>query len=399
MKQAIVAIPVYRTELSATEQASWTQLWRVLGSHDLCLLAPATLVIDGSVLDVGCRIERFADRFFKSNNSYSELMLSSDLYERFDDYEYMLVYQLDAFVFSDRLAEFCAMGYDYIGAPLHHRSGYWKDIGCSVGNGGFSLRNIRSTLHVLDRKEEIFRQMPSAWEENYFLLWEDLFFSFCATLPELDFHVPDFMTALDFAVGTDIGRAYEKIPSWLPFGCHGWDRIDYRFWKPIIESYGYHLPEPQKSSRLDRRKRRAYPCILKRLLRKDCKYRDDAMEGLQTFLPAERPLALWGYGLYGRAIAYLLRVAGREVALIFDRKAAPGMFVEGIPLEPPNFEKMRERNVFVIVATVVYEEEICEELSSHGLEEGAEYGRISVLLEYIVKKVMCAAAKNWFGRS
>ena len=395
MKQAIVVIPVYRTELSATEQASWAQLWRVLGSHDLCLLAPETLAVDGSVLDVGCRIERFADRFFESNNSYSELMLSSDLYERFVDYEYMLVYQLDAFVFSDRLAEFCAMEYDYIGAPLHHGSGHWHDIGCSVGNGGFSLRKISSALRVLDREEEIFRQMPPSWEENQFLFWEDLFFSFCATRPELDFHVPDFLTALDFAVGTDIGHAYEKIPSWLPFGCHGWDRNDYRFWKSVVESYGYHLPEPKGRPRACGRRRTALSYIMERLLRDDCKYADVALEEVRAFLPpAGRRGALWGSGVYGRRLARLFRVAGGEIMLVFDRKAKPGDSMDGIPLAAPDFDRIREQHVFVMVATLEYEEEICAGLASHGFVEGTDYGRVSVLAERILRAVLRAAARK-----
>ena len=130
-------------------------------------------------------------------------MLDVELYRSFSSYAYMLVYQLDAFVFNDRLLEFCSMGYDYIGSPMR-RTDSWRDIGCSVGNGGFSLRKISSMLRVLRRKKEIFARRPEAWEENRFLPAEDLFFSFCATIPELDFHVPDFRTALEFAVGDDV---------------------------------------------------------------------------------------------------------------------------------------------------------------------------------------------------
>lgn len=395
MKQAIVVVPVYQTELSATERASWTQVRRVLSAYDICLLAPESLIVAGSVWDDGIRVERFAERFFQSNNSYSELMLSPNLYERFTDYEYMLVYQLDAFVFSDRLAEFCAMGYDYIGAPLHHWSGHWKDIGCNVGNGGFSLRKISSTLRVLDRKEEIFRQMPPAWEENQFLFWEDLFFSFCATLPELDFHVPDFLTALDFAVGTDIGHAYEKIPSWLPFGCHAWDRTDYRFWKPVIESFGYHLPEPKGQPQLYGRQRAAIYCIKERLLRDDTKYLGVALAEVQSFYPSEgRALALWGSGMYGKFLARMFRLAGIEIVLVFDRKAKPGDSMDGIPLAAPDFDRIREQHVFVMVATLEYEEEICAGLASHGFVEGTDYGRVSVLAERILRAVLRAAARK-----
>lgn len=46
-------------------------------------------------------------------------MLEADFYRRFGKYKYMLIYQLDAFVFSDKLLDFCEMGYDYIGAPVY----------------------------------------------------------------------------------------------------------------------------------------------------------------------------------------------------------------------------------------------------------------------------------------
>ena len=73
-------------------------------------------------------------------------------------------------------------------------------------------------------------------EENRFLDGEDLFFSFCANLSELDFHVPDFLTALDFSVEWDIGHAYQRMPEWLPFGVHAWYPIGYQHWKLLIEN-------------------------------------------------------------------------------------------------------------------------------------------------------------------
>lgn len=44
-------------------------------------------------------------------------MLSAEFYERFLAWDYILLCQTDAFVFRDELADWCARGYDYIGAP------------------------------------------------------------------------------------------------------------------------------------------------------------------------------------------------------------------------------------------------------------------------------------------
>ena len=120
------------------------------------------------------------------------------------------------------------------------------------------------------------------------------------------------------------------------------------------------------------------------------------MEELQSFLPkGNSPLALWGNGLYGSVMARLLRSMGREVVTVFDRKAKMGMFSEEIPVELPDFDKIREQNFFVIVATIVYEEAICAELSSCGFKEANEYGRISTLADQIARTVLRLATKHW----
>ena len=69
--------------------------------------------------------------------------------------------------------------------------------------------------------------------------------------------------------------------------------------------------------------------------------------------------------------------------------------VEEIPVELPDFYKIREQNFFVIVATIVYEEAICAELSSCGFKEANEYGRISTLADQIARTVLRLATKHW----
>jgi len=44
-------------------------------------------------------------------------MMSPAFYDAFKAFDYILIYQLDAFVFRDELEYFCSLGYDYIGAP------------------------------------------------------------------------------------------------------------------------------------------------------------------------------------------------------------------------------------------------------------------------------------------
>ena len=45
------------------------------------------------------------------------LMLSPFFYESFLDFKYVLIHQLDVFIFKDELNYWCNQNYDYIGAP------------------------------------------------------------------------------------------------------------------------------------------------------------------------------------------------------------------------------------------------------------------------------------------
>ncbi len=50
----------------------------------------------------------FNDHFFKSTVSYSKLMLSNGFYKKFREFDFILVYQTDAFAFEDKIDEWCA---------------------------------------------------------------------------------------------------------------------------------------------------------------------------------------------------------------------------------------------------------------------------------------------------
>lgn len=78
-------------------------------------------------------------------------MLSVNFYRSFKEYEFMLIYQLDSYVFRDELLDWCEKDYDYIGAPVHNfiLDNFSQRIDIATLNGGFSLRKINSALRVL----------------------------------------------------------------------------------------------------------------------------------------------------------------------------------------------------------------------------------------------------------
>ena len=150
----VVAVPVYRAELSETEKSSFRQTTSVLGKkHSIVLFAPEgiDLTLYREIFP-DFQVEYFPPHCFGSIADYSRLLLSPDFYRRFSRYEWMLICQLDVWVLKDNLEYWCQQNYDYIGAPIpasweFYPGGKIYDI---VGNGGFSLRRIASVIRVLE---------------------------------------------------------------------------------------------------------------------------------------------------------------------------------------------------------------------------------------------------------
>lgn len=237
-EKVVIVVPIYRANLTRGEYIALSQLQRELGRYPRVFVAPEGLAPDYGELGAGFTIEYFAPEYFSSTASYSELLLTPDFYARFSGYEYMLIYQLDAFVFADRLLDFCSRGYDYIGAPVYRFEPHWHAIGTNVGNGGFSLRRIDAALRILAQREEILAATPFS---DVLVQAEDNFWGYCGASPAIDFRVPGQEEALGFAVQDNVAHIYQRFDTVRPFGCHAWDKFDFDFWRPIIERYGYDL--------------------------------------------------------------------------------------------------------------------------------------------------------------
>ena len=117
MANAAVVIPVYKENLSEFEKISLQQAQKIFGGkYPIIFFAPAGKTF--SYFNVANRVIYFPQQFFQSGAAYNALMMNPGFYKVFFEYDYILIYQLDAFVFSDKLEYFCNLGYDYIGAPF-----------------------------------------------------------------------------------------------------------------------------------------------------------------------------------------------------------------------------------------------------------------------------------------
>lgn len=278
-----VVVPIYKDFINLTyeESISLKQCFNVLRTFDIVFVGPIHLNFDPYLnFTKNCcsniYVKKFDSFYFLNIDGYNQLLLNVTFYKSFLDYKYILIHQLDAYVFRDELEYWCAMGYDYIGAP-------WISIEnvpiVGVGNGGLSLRNVKNTLSLIKKLrllevlklyqnfntldtfvrlplliKKLFNSigLPSSFEQNY-KLNEDFFWGIAAHqelnnftcnsfllkhiasyLLKNNFRVPLVELALQFSFETNPRMLYKMNNNKLPFGCHAWEKYDPEFWKTYI---------------------------------------------------------------------------------------------------------------------------------------------------------------------
>ena len=374
MKKVIVVIPIYREHLTLSERVSLAQVRRVLSHYDLCFMAPERM---RRVLETrGVRAEYWPDACFAGRLGYSKLLLSPEFYARFSGYEYLLVYQLDAFVFHDSLLEFCERGYDYWGAPMPYS--YWP-VPAHIGNGGFSLRRVQACLAMLRRKAEIYAETGLQKE---FDASEDFFLGYCGKRKEIPFQVPSVREALDFAVEFDVAHVWKRIVRWkLPFGCHAWPRGQYfNLWRPHIEPFvgAEVMDEIEQQISIGRGKsyRELEWGRISRILFQRMQERPTERNRkiLRTLLPEGKQIFLWGNGKVGQRAKRLLTAYGIRIRGIFDAKAETRQMTEdGIPLLQPEEKMLRRNEGFILITTSKYEDEIGARLEQLAFRQRTDF--------------------------
>jgi hypothetical protein len=265
-----IALPVYKPNLTDYETIAMTQCLKILGHYPIWIIAPHSLDISNYLrIAPGLKVKTFDDSFFNDIQGYNRLMLSEEFYQVFADQEFLLIHQLDAFVFQDDLAYWCQQNYDYIGAPwlrdrdftgwfdqldftLRQRVATWLNLkkkdGVTpreiiylngVGNGGFTLRRVSAMLRCLKRFTAKIAEYESKSIHQYH---EDAFWSIEVNRYWPHIRIPPYRKALHFSV--------EFYPQWavshyndgkLPFGCHAWNIHGTDYWRPVFAKYGYKI--------------------------------------------------------------------------------------------------------------------------------------------------------------
>lgn len=208
-EKVAVVVPYYHSDLSEYEKISLQNCLNILGNYPIVILLPECISGERIISHNNVEYEIVPDSWLESVDSYNQMMVSKEFYHRFTQYEYILIFQLDAFVFSDLLGQFCDMEYDYIGAPWINGV---KDLSLKgkgvyfVGNGGLSLRRISAFMNILN-KEAI----------SHIDVHEDFFWS---KHDSRQFRVASEDVALKFAFEKNVRKCFRLSNYNIPFGCH-----------------------------------------------------------------------------------------------------------------------------------------------------------------------------------
>lgn len=240
LAKAAVVIPYHKPFPSALELISLKRCCKILGNYPRYLVIPEGMNIDVLIeSDEQLIIKYMNPSWFKSSVNYNLLCRHFSFYEYFLKFEYILLYQLDAYVFSDELNFWCDKKYDYIGAPWlnfefqTHSKKKWgkakwlRPFLKRVGNGGFSLRRVsifKTASRFLWGLSLFFRNIP-----------EDVFWSNVGQRIWPFFKFPDISDALAFAWDSAPSECFSLCGGKMPFGIHAWNTDYLEFWRDKID--------------------------------------------------------------------------------------------------------------------------------------------------------------------
>lgn len=256
-KKKQIIIPIYKPELSVLEMQSLRRIYQIMHNYEIIIIKPKSIDLEHLLNDFPLlTFAAFPDHFFNGISGYNKLMMSSNFYKFFLDQniEYILLCQLDVYIFYDKLEYFLSLNYDYIGAPWLNRRLYQifpflkyiktmkrkyrkKDITWEqntknqIGNGGFSLRKVQSfydaSLKYSDRIKvyEAHQNISSVYNEDTFWSKEPS-----------EFRYPSVEEALQFSFDKYPQLCFYRNKKKLPMGCHGWYKWKWRsFWEKHID--------------------------------------------------------------------------------------------------------------------------------------------------------------------
>ena len=241
----ILVTPVYRSSLTSQEFARLTRTLTTNRDYPHAFICPDSLDISTIASTFPkSGIYKFHDYFFKSTDTYNQLMLSLDFYRRFIDFDIMLITQLDSIVLA-KIPNSVLDNYDYVGAPWGNpfkifsikrrlfltRRMIFRPFSQEIwiGNGGLSLRNINAVISVLESFYAA-RKFFKVFELNEGLN-EDVVLSFL--MKKYQKRIPTLSESLDLFVESHASNLSEVG---AVLGFHALEKFNPGLEKEILES-------------------------------------------------------------------------------------------------------------------------------------------------------------------
>ena len=217
-KSCAIVVPVYEEAPDMYERASFINMKNVIdGRYDIILLHGKSFNPSWYKKMCECHEMVVDDVFLSSRGTYSDLCENFLFYKTLSEYKYILIYQLDAWIFKNNIQYFIQKGYDYIGS-IHT----FSKKSFSVGNGGFSLRKVSSFAKAcVENKDKLF---PKSFPE-------DIVFSYCLSS---SLKIAPFAIGIKFGFQNSPRTLFTRNGNKLPMGCHAFRACDYRWWKNYI---------------------------------------------------------------------------------------------------------------------------------------------------------------------
>lgn len=238
--KTIVVIPIYKEALNLEEFLPIKYSLEILKKHKCVFLVPTRLNIERYEQSFpGIEYIVVDEYFLKSIDNYNHLLLAAEFYDLFSGYSHLLILQTDAIVFKDDIEYWERQPYDYIGAPFREGFRYYLDaypfngaragiIQSHVGNGGFSLRRIKSCAELLRRYPEVVKHFHGKNGS------EDLFFSLLGAVDN-EFKLPSEEIAAQFSIEKDAEYYLSLNNDRLPFGAHAWSKYSPKLANLVVE--------------------------------------------------------------------------------------------------------------------------------------------------------------------
>jgi len=234
-----IAVPIYKENLEYHELISFNRINSVLKNVPKFFIYPEGLKLDAYKSSSGnITFLPLDPKYFKSIDYYNILLKSPIFYKQFMDFKYLLIYQLDSYIFEEQnINYFLKSNFDYIGAPwlkldwfdnsekLISKIKILRPFIKKIGNGGFSLRRVKTFYDFSQKFSHLGRIVT---------IQEDIFWTNVASRLIHNFKLPSVSESLKFSFDENPRKCFELNNNKLPFGCHGWHKNDYEFWKMYI---------------------------------------------------------------------------------------------------------------------------------------------------------------------